>query len=286
MTGLALVLVLLAAFAHSGWNFLTKKVAGGPSFIWICAGMSSVIYTPVAVGIILFQEPNLGFENVVFIFLSACVNGVYYILLEKGYRLGDLSVVYPVARGTGPLISAVVGIALLGERPSTLAMGGIVLMALGIAAITGDPRALKTREARQAVLMAVLCGCTIATYTVLDKISVSRLMTPPLILEWGADTGRFILMAPFMAKTWDRVKEQWKTNKREAAGVGILSPLAYILVLTAMIFTPVSYVAPAREISILIGSIAGARFLSEENARRRLLGTAAMVTGLIALAIG
>lgn len=286
MTGFALILVLLAAFAHSAWNYLTKRAAGGVPFIWIFAGMASLMYAPVAIGIILVERPKLGFENIAFILLSACIHSAYFTLLEKGYRLGDLSVVYPVARGTGPLISAVIGVAFLGERPSGLGIAGIVLMAVGIAAITGDPRALKSREARQAVLMALLCGGTVAAYTVLDKISVSRLMTPPLVLDWGTNTGRFLILTPFAVRTWDKVKEQWKLHRREAFGVGVLSPLAYILVLTAMVFTPVSYVAPAREISILIGAIVGAKFLSEGNVRARILGTAAMVAGLIALSLG
>lgn len=286
MTGLALALVLTAAFAHSGWNYLTKKVAGGVPFIWIFAGMASAMYAPVAIGVLIVQKPRIGFENIAFILISAVLHSLYFTLLEKGYRLGDLSVVYPVARGTGPLISALIGVVFLGERPSALAAAGIILMAVGIAAVTGDPRAIKEPEARQAVLMAVLCGCSVAAYTVLDKISVSRLMTPPLVLDWGTNTGRFLILTPFAVKAWDKVKEQWKLHRREAFGVGVMSPLAYILVLTAMVFTPVSYVAPAREISILIGAVVGARFLSEGNVKARLVGTAAMVVGLISLALG
>lgn len=286
MNGLALALVLMAAVAHAGWNFLTKKASGGLPFIWLFAGLASLIYAPVAVGVMVTQRPELGWKNLALIALTAILHSVYFTLLEMGYRLGDLSVVYPVARGTGPLISAVVGITLLGERPSMLATLGIILMAVGIAAVTGDPRSLKSREAKQAVLVALLCGMTIASYTVLDKISVSRFGTPPLILDWGTNTGRFLLLIPFVYRQWDKVKEQWRLHKREAAGVAVLSPLAYILVLTAMTFTPVSYVAPAREISILIGAMAGARLLKEGNIKARFAGTTAMVVGLIALSLG
>ena len=286
MTGLALLLVIVAAFAHSAWNYLTKKAGGGVPFIWLCAGLASAMYAPVAIGVMLVQKPVLGLKNVALILLSACIHTLYFTLLEKGYRLGDLSVVYPVARGTGPVLSAVVGITVLGERPSALGIAGIVLMAIGIAAVTGDPRKIKSPEARQAVLVALLCGATVASYTVLDKVSVSVLKTPPLVLDWGTSTGRFFILTPFVVRQWGKAKEQWRLHKREAAGVAFLSPLAYILVLTAMVFTPVSYIAPAREISILIGAVMGAKFLSEGNIKTRLIGTTAMVAGLIALSLG
>lgn len=284
MTSLALGLVVVAAFAHSGWNFLTKKAGGGVPFIWLFAGMASVIYLPVALGIILVQKPVLGWANVGLILATATVHTAYFTLLEWGYRLGDLSVVYPVARGTGPLISVVVGVVALGERPSALGVAGIVLMAVGIVTVTGDP--LGTPQAKKAIWIALLCGGTVATYTVLDKVSVSILRTPPLILDWCTNTGRFFILTPFALRNWEKVKEQWRLHKREAAGVGFLSPFAYILVLTAMVFTPVSYVAPAREISILIGAVLGARFFSEGSVRRRLAGSVALVAGLIALSLG
>ena len=90
----------------------------------------------------------------------------------------------------------------------------------------------------------------------------------------------------FDAATERAVRAEWQAHRREALVVAVLSPLAYILVLTALVFTPVSYVAPAREIGILIGVIFGARLLAEGHARRRLLAAGAMVLGIVALALG
>ena len=286
MTGIALGLVLVAAFAHSGWNYLTKKAGGGLPFIWIFAGLASAMYLPVAIWVIVTQRPVIGLSHIGMMLASAAVHSAYFTLLEWGYRLGDMSVVYPVARGTGPLISALIGVLLLRERPSALGAAGIVLMAIGIATVTGDPRKFRTPEAKKAVTAALLCGMTIATYTVLDKISVSVLKTPPLLLDWATNTGRFFILTPFALRVWPKVREQWTSHKWHALGVGFLSPFAYILVLTAMVFTPVSYVAPAREISILIGAAVGARAFAEGSVPRRLAGTAAMVIGLVALSLG
>jgi drug/metabolite transporter (DMT)-like permease len=286
LTQVALGLVLVAAFAHSGWNYLTKKAGGGLPFIWIFAGVASTLYFPVALGVIIKQKPAIGVANVAMMLASAAVHLAYFTLLEWGYRMGDMSVVYPIARGTGPLISATIGVLFLGERPSPIGAAGIVLMAVGIATVTGDPRKFTSPEAKKAVLAALLCGATVATYTVLDKISVSTLKTPPLLLDWATNFGRFLMLTPFALRVWPKVKEEWKNHKWYALGVGFLSPFAYILVLTAMVFTPVSYVAPAREISILIGAAIGARAFAEGSMQRKMVGTAAMVIGLVALSLG
>lgn len=132
----------------------------------------------------------------------------------------------------------------------------------------------------------MLCGSAIAGYTVVDKVAVSTYLIPPLLMDWSTNLGRVILLTPYSLKNWDKVKEQWLTHKKEALGVAIFSPLAYILVLTAMVFSPVSYIAPAREISILIGAIAGAKLLSESNLTVRLAGAGTMLIGLIALSVG
>jgi drug/metabolite transporter (DMT)-like permease len=108
----------------------------------------------------------------------------------------------------------------------------------------------------------------------------------PILLDWGANLGRALLLTPFALSHWHETRVEWQTHRREAAGVALLAPLSYILVLTALAFTPVTYVAPAREISILIGTMMGTRWLAEGDAYRRLLGAGAMVAGVIGLAVG
>jgi drug/metabolite transporter (DMT)-like permease len=126
----------------------------------------------------------------------------------------------------------------------------------------------------------------IAAYTLWDKQAVSHFGIVPLVLDWGANVGRAILLTPFALKYSDQTITEWHEHKYEAIAIAVLIPLSYILVLTAMRFTPVSYVAPAREISILIGTAMGARLLAEGDARRRLAAACAMVLGVVALAVG
>ncbi|QDR81628.1 DMT family transporter [Sporomusa termitida] len=286
MTGLAIALVLAAAFGHAFWNYLSKKAGGGPAFIWLFASMSVALYLPLAIWILLIQKPVIGWPQLAFMLGSAALHSLYFILLDKGYSSGDLSLIYPLARGTGPLLSTIAAIVWLGERPSLTALAGAGLIGLGIVIMTGNPVKLKDPSARKPIIFAILCGTVIAGYTVADKLAVSSFLIPPLLLDWSANVGRVLLLTPYALKNWDKVRSQWTAHKFEALGVAILCPLAYVLVLTAMVFSPVSYIAPAREVSILIGTALGARLLSEGNIKVRLAGAGAMVIGLTALAVG
>ncbi len=287
MTLFALGLVLAAAFCHATWNLLAKRVGSGAPFVWLFGTLGALIYAPLAVGIILVQRPELGFPQLAFIVGSALLHIAYFLLLQQGYRIGDLSLVYPLARGTGPMLSTLGAIALFGERPSPIALTGAVLIIGCIFLLTGGARLLRhPLSADGAVAFGLLTGTLIATYTLWDKHAVSALLIPPVVLDWATAVGRSLLLTPIAARRWGEVRALWRDHRLPVLGVAILTPLAYILVLTAMRFTPVSYVAPAREISILIGTAMGARLLDESDGGRRLLAASGMVLGLVALALG
>lgn len=286
MNSFALLLVVTAAFCHAGWNLLAKKACGGTAFIWIFASLSALLYFPLALWVMLAEQPLIGSCHLGLILGSAVLHSVYFILLDKGYRFGDLSVIYPLARGTGPLLSVLTAIFLLGEQPTPVALAGAVLIGIGILVITGNPFGQKEKDARRSIVFALFCGATIAGYTVVDKIAVSTYFIPPLLMDWSTNLGRVVLLTPYALKNWSKVREQWTAHKKAAIAVAILSPLAYILVLTAMVFSPVSYIAPAREVSILIGTILGAKLLSESDFKSRLAGAGLMLLGLVALSVG
>jgi drug/metabolite transporter (DMT)-like permease len=212
----------------------------------------------------------------------------YYLSLQSGYRAGDLSLVYPLARGTEPALAMVGAILILNERPSLLAIAGAALIAAAVLALAAE--GARSRSERPAstkpVMLALLTGVFIASYSLWDKYSVSTLAVSPMLLIWVTAMGRSAILAPMMRTRRSAVRELWKSNHREIIGVAVLDPLAYLLVLIALTFTPVSYVAPAREISILFGILIGTRLLSEKNAGRRLSFGGAMVLGLMALALG
>ena len=286
MTGFALTLILGAAVIHATWNLINKQASGHATFTWIVAVLSALFYAPATIAIIEIWQLKFSFVEVGMMAGSAALHTGYFLLLNQGYRVGDLSLVYPLARGTGPLLSTVAAIIFLGERPSVVAVVGALLIIGGVMVLAGNFARLRQSGTRAAVGYALITGLFIAAYTLWDKQAVSHFAIMPMVLDWGANVGRAILLTPFALRYSEEAVIEWREHKWEAVAVAILIPLSYILVLTAMSFTPVSYVAPAREISILIGTALGARLLAEGDAPRRLAAAGAMVLGIVALALG
>jgi drug/metabolite transporter (DMT)-like permease len=286
MTGLAIVLVLAAALIHASWNYLLKTSGGGVGFVWAFALLSSLIYAPLAVAVVVFQHFQFGPEALAYLLASAVLHTVYYLLLDRGYRYGDLSVVYPLARATGPCLTVLFALAVLGERPGALALCGAALVVGGAFFLAASPAKLRQAGAARGIAFALLTGCMIASYTVVDKQAVGVVLIPPILQDWGANLGRVVVMAPLALRHREEVKVAWTRKRRAVILVALLCPLSYILVLTAMVFTPVSYVAPAREISILFAALMGAHWLQEGDVPRRVTAAAAMALGVVALALG
>jgi drug/metabolite transporter (DMT)-like permease len=286
VTAWALTLILAAAFIHATWNLLNKRASGHATFTWVVAALSAVFYAPVAVATVIYWQAHIGWLEIGLMSGSAAFHTGYFVLLNEGYRAGDLSLVYPLARGTGPLLSTVAAILFLGERPSGIALAGGLMIVTGVLVLTYSPQQLSQAGARKAVAYALVTGTFIAAYTLWDKQAVSRFAMSPILLDWGANLGRSLFLTPFALRHWERARNEWRIHRFETVGVALLVPLSYILVLTAMQFTPVSYVAPAREISILIGTAMGTRLLAEGDVHRRLAAAGAMVLGVVALAFG
>ena len=288
MTVLALALVLFAAFIHAGWNFLLKKSGGGTGLITIASVISLGIYLPLVVAALWLSEFQVRPVHVALMLGSGVIHTAYFLLLDRAYRSGgDLSIVYPLARSTGPLLTIGVAIALLGERPSAVAIAGAVMIGISALLLTGNPFAWHKSEARHAVGFALLTGCMIATYTLWDKVSVATWLIPPLLYDWGANAFRICVLLPLTHKrSPGAMASAWRERRKTIFALALFMPLSYILVLTAMVFTPVSLVAPAREVSILFAALMGAHFLREGDVMRRAIAAAGMVLGISGLALG
>jgi drug/metabolite transporter (DMT)-like permease len=286
MTSFALALVLLSAVIHATWNLLAKRAAGGIAFQCLFTALSFAIYAPVALIVAISDHLHPTSEMIILIAGTAMIHLAYFLLLNRGYHAGDLSLVYPLARGSGPLLATVAAIAIRGERPTPLALAGACLIGVGAFLLTGDPRALRRSESRRAVTYALLTGLLIATYTLWDKFAVSNAQLPPVFYFWGALCDETLILTPVALRLRGDLRATWREHRTEALGVAALSPLAYFLVLTALAISPVSYVAPAREIGILIGAIMGARLLAEGHTWQRLTAASLMVVGVAALAVG
>src|SRR5882724_3856548 len=288
MTTLALTLILVAAVLHATWNYCAKRASGGLPFVFVVNLIIGLCYVPVLAIYFWWKHPVMPAGVVPWILGSGVLKASYALFLQRGYRTGDFSLIYPLARGTGPLISTLGAIALLGERPSPLALaGGLVIIAAVFFLMDGTKIFHESRaHLRTALNYGVLSGVFIAAYTLWDRRGVGALGVPPVLYDAGTAFTLLALITPFALRRRDEVAREWRENRLWAFGVALLSPVAYILVLTALSFTPVSYVAPAREVSIVIGAFIGARVLKESDGVRRVWAAVAMAAGVIALALG
>jgi len=288
VTAVALGLVLFSAFIHASWNFVLKKSGGGTGLV-ACASLTSlIVYAPIVAVATWIVGYSFQPIHLALMFASGMIHTFYFLLLDRAYRSGgDLSIVYPLARSTGPLITIVVAVMLLGERPGPTAIAGALLIGASALLLTGNPFAWHKSEARHAVGFALLTGCVIAGYTIFDKASVAAWLIPPLLYDWGCNLFRVCVLVPFTRhRAPGSIAAAWRERKGAVIAIALGSPLSYILVLTAMVFTPVSLVAPAREVSILFAALMGAHFLQEGDLARRVVAAIGMVLGISGLALG
>jgi drug/metabolite transporter (DMT)-like permease len=295
----AIGLILVAAVAHASWNLFSKQasVTGAVSFIWLVSASATALYAPVIVIDVIVTRPHLSGLSWIFMAGTGVLQAAYFLFLQSGYRLGDLSLVYPIGRGTGALLAALAGIVILGERPGPVAIAGIGCIVAGIIVIgipgragSAVPAAAGTaRHApspARATAFALLTGMFIASYTLWDKYAVGTLRTPPLLQGFAAFPIMALLFALPARQAGDRTALVWRDYRAQVIGAAVLAPFAYILVLAALSFTAVAAVAPAREVSVLFGVLLGRRMLGEGNLARRIAAAAAIMAGIVAIAIG
>jgi drug/metabolite transporter (DMT)-like permease len=217
----------------------------------------------------------------------------YFVVLLRGYRKSDLTVVYPLARGSGPLISSMVAIALFGEHISALGFAGIAAVVFGVFLIAGGPgiwSKLQSNEQRErihkGIQYGVLTGLTIAGYTLVDGYSVKVLRMSPVLAFYIACCVQFLLMAPPVLQNIGKAKQDWQSQWKYALLVGAVSPVSYVMVLYALQIAPLSHVAPAREVSMLFAALLGGHLLGEGDRLARLSGAVCICLGVTALALG
>jgi drug/metabolite transporter (DMT)-like permease len=282
-----IALVVLAAFIHASWNLLSKRAAAaGPTFVFAYNLVACIAYAPwviwlMARGALTWSLPIAGC-----ILLSALVHLAYSLCLQRGYQVADLSVVYPVARGTGPTLSSLGAFLLLGEAPSFRGLLGLAAGVIGIGLIStqGNLAAFRKPGGQAGVRWGAATGLLISIYTVVDAYGVKRLGIHPVVLDWLSNLLRFILLAPVVLRDLDRARALMQGRWLLAIGVGLLSPLSYILVLAALdMGAPLSVVAPTREMSMMIGALFGMLVLRETVGVWRLAGCLVLAAGVVLL---
>jgi drug/metabolite transporter (DMT)-like permease len=277
MSGIAMGIVLASAFLHAGWNYLLKKSERKIVFIWWFLLVCGIVYLPF----FLYYLPKTAIpvQGWYCIVATGLLHGVYFWCMGGAYQRGDLSLVYPLARGSGPLFVPILAVILLGEEISPLGITGIALIVVGIycahlcsfagAAFLEPFRALKGGASP----WALFTGLSIASYSLVDKVGVG-LVYPPVYIYL------LLLIAWLMITPWVLIRErrwlksEWQNRKGSIVVVGCLSGFTYLMILFALQMSKVSYVAAVRgehrPVGIFRNRLAGGKERAAEAGRRRL----------------
>lgn len=283
MPPLALLAILLAAASHATWNLYAKRAAKSRHFVWMFSVASIVLYTPAVAWILATERPDFQAIHWLALLATGVLHLCYSLVLQAGYRASDLSLVYPIARGSGPLLSFFGAALLLNEQVTWLSMLGVVLVVVGILLVAGllsDSH----QAPRAGIVYGLGTGTFIAAYTLNDGWAVKVLLISPFIIDYTGNVFRVLVLSPQAWTDRMRVREEILTFYKPALVVSILGPLGYILVLYAMSIAPISHVAPARELATLLGTYLGARMLKERAAPLRIAGAVCIVVGVVSLA--
>ncbi|WP_295644627.1 DMT family transporter [uncultured Methylibium sp.] len=297
MPATALALVLAAALCHALWNLAAKHAGGDQRFVLLTALMIAVLWAPLGIWAAWGVLPRWGWLEWGITLASALTHLLYFTLLLRGYRAADLTVVYPVARGTGPLLSSIGAVLLLGEALSAFGVAGVAAVALGVFLIAGGPRLVRElrsgagdpaqrQRLQHGVAYGAATGVCIAGYTVIDGYAVKVVAISPLLIDYFGNLLRIPFSLPVVLRDPAGALAAWRATWRWALVVAVLSPLGYVMVLYALQFAPLSHVAPAREVSMLFAALIGGRLLGEGDPGLRLAGAACIALGVAALALG
>ena len=282
----AVGLVAIAAVCHASWNLITKRTGGGIAFLWLFGITATILMLPVAWIEVAHMDrslqrrgPDRGPRQRLH---------PHLLLLATPERLPDRRPVrgLPGRPGVGPLLAAIVSIAVLGDRPGALAIAGGLALLAGVVGMSG--LTLGKVKLDQSVVLGLLTGVSIACYTLWDRRSVATLDLPPVFYYWASTAAYTMFVTPAVraigrpAISGAFVRDHW----RPAAAVALLSAASYSLVLTAMTMAPLSYVATLRESSILVATVLGIWLLGESITRRKVIAAGCIVLGVVGLAVG
>ncbi len=284
MTATALALVICAAVLHAAWNALAKRGREPIAFLWLASMVAAPVLLPW--GARELAASGLPARAVPFVVGTVVLHAIYFYTLGRAYATGAYSIVYPIARGLGVALVPIVAWTLLDERLSPLGIAGIVLVIVGVVVLhrVGGPRLpVSTGRLGSASAWAALTGVTIASYSVLDKVGVTRLHPVPYILLMEA--GCVVVFAPFMLRRLGAARAEWAANRWTIMATGVMSAGGYTLVLFAFQLSKAGYVVASRELSIVLSALIGSLLLGEGRLSPRLAAAGIVLAGVACVAL-
>jgi drug/metabolite transporter (DMT)-like permease len=280
MTLLTFFMVVLSAFLHAGWNFSAKKVSGNFSVIYIgssIAGLSALM-------LFFFFPPKLSEIAVGYPYMlaSGLITAAYFLVVSKIYEVGDISVVYPISRGSGVVFTVIAAALILGEKITLIAIASILLICSGTVILSF--KGLVRGKAYLDLLLAGLVGMLLCAGSIVDKKAMT--LVNPYMYICNMYLLSSVFITPFMIITRRaELMLALKNQLKYSVIIGMGSLCSYLIVLFALKMAPLSYIIAVREVSVVIGSILGFLFLNETFTYRKGLGISIIVSGLVLLKV-
>ncbi len=279
----ALGLLLLAAVLHAFWNLLVKRAGEKQIFTWWALVVGVVCFSPL----VIFGAPLPG-RVWPYILGSAALEAVYFIALTLAYKLGDFSLVYPLARGTAPAFLALWAALFLDERPTPGGLVGLGILLVGLLVVGSGAWWSQRKAARVSKLAmgaTLLVALSISLYTVIDGAAVRFTDPSPytvVVLGLSAVFTAPAVLARYGQKT---MLVEWRANWPRILLVGVLMMLTFVLVLHAYAIAQVNYAGAIREVSVVFGALAGWLWLNEGFGVQRAIGSALIFAGILVIAV-
>ncbi|OPA81359.1 hypothetical protein BVG16_03340 [Paenibacillus selenitireducens] len=289
MLSTAVLLVLCSGIMHAVWNLFTKKSLNKSVFLWSIHITGALLLLPYFIHELITKP--LSMEALGFIATSVCFQGAYFIFLSKSYSYGDLSQIYPLMRGTGVMLVTLLSVFLFGESLPAMGWIGLLLIVGGLFAISGLLSSFLSKGSSRiqsgggkptALLFALVVGCCIAGYTLMDKQIIMHL-SPLSTLELSNLS--YVVFSSFTVLRSRQIRAEWQANWKTILVGSICSPGSYLLFLFAMTLSPLSSIAPIREVGTVFGTLLGVLLLKEQQGVRRIALSAVITLGIISVAL-
>jgi drug/metabolite transporter (DMT)-like permease len=276
----AVLLVLGSGFLHSVWNLYTKKSINKNVFLWFCQLIAIIIFLPWS--LMEWDNTHIIGTGWWVILASMLLHGLYVILLAATYSAGDLSQVYPIMRGTSPLLVPLLGVTLLNEQLTGLGWTGVISIVIGIVLLSNLKFKRSEAASFMAPLLALAVGICIASYIVVDKIALNYVSA--VVLNEATNIGNLLVLS-WAAFSSGGMRKELSANWKFMLLGGVIAPAGYLLFLFALSLAPVAQLAPMREIGTVFGTLMGIFILREQQGTRRLLTSILITLGVIMLGL-
>jgi uncharacterized membrane protein len=280
MTSSVFLLVLIAAIFHAAWNFAARKAAGNLVAVWLGLWLGCAVVFPGVIGIAVYKglPETVPAQAIACIIATGLIHSVYFRLLAAGYEHGEISLVYPIARGSGIALTAILASSFFKESFTLLGTIGIGLISLSIISLGTATRG-KAHDTK-AVTLALSVGASIVAYSLVDKVGVNHVN--PVVYIWSMYLIAAIVLTPFVVR-------RYRGTLGQVAGkyigysmiIGIGAMGTYLLILFAFTMGPVGYIVAVRESAVILGAIAGIIFLKERFTITKVFAICVIVVGII-----